>query len=44
MYRKLGFFTRIGAKSAKALGVSLAFECGLSDEQVRILGRLVLKN
>lgn len=41
MYKSLGFCDRIGAKSAKSLGVSLAFECGLSDDQVRILGRFV---
>ena len=38
-YRSLGFFTKIGAKSAKVLGVSLAFESGLNHEQIRILGR-----
>ena len=39
VYRSVGFNTHISGKSAKALGVSLAFESGMSDEQVRILGR-----
>lgn len=39
MYSALGFSTKVGGKSAKVLGVSLAFSAGLTSEQVRILGR-----
>ena len=39
MYRYIGFNTKITCKSAKCLGVSLAYEAGLTSEEVRILGR-----
>lgn len=39
MYFALGYFEKIGGKSAKVCGTSLAFEAGLTPEQVRILGR-----
>ena len=39
MYSILGFSAKVGGKSAKVLGVSLAFSAGLTSEQVRILGR-----
>ena len=39
MYADLGFSAKVGGKSAKVLGVSLAFSAGLTSEQVRILGR-----
>ena len=39
LYKKVGFDSSITAKSAKVLGVSTAFFLGLSDDQIRILGR-----
>lgn len=39
IYTKLGYPRRITGKSAKVLGVSLAFSAGLSEDDIRILGR-----
>ncbi len=39
IYSKVGFSLRITSKSAKVLGTSLAFELGMTDDQVMILGR-----
>ena len=39
LYAKVGFNTKISSKSAKVLGTSLAFELGMSNDQVMLLGR-----
>ena len=39
LLRNIGFTTRVTTKCFKILGVSTAFRCGLSTEEVRILGR-----
>jgi len=39
LYKKLGFTEIISSKSAKVLGVSTAFFLGMTDDEVRILGR-----
>ena len=39
LYKKLGFTETISSKSAKVLGVSTAFFLGMTDDEVRILGR-----
>lgn len=44
IYRSVGYNTKITCKSAKCLGVSLAYEAGLSSEEVRILGRWRCEN
>ncbi len=39
LYQKLGFAQTITSKSAKVLGVTTAFFLGMTDDEVRILGR-----
>jgi hypothetical protein len=39
MYAKCGYHINTTGKSAKVLGVTLAFELGLSNDEIRILGR-----
>ena len=39
LLQKVNFNTRVTTKCFKILGVSTAFRCGLSTEEVRILGR-----
>ena len=39
MYRGTGYLQKVTGKTAKQLGVSCAFKRGLSDDDVRLLGR-----
>lgn len=39
LYAKVGYHIRTTGKSAKVLGVTLAYQLGLSDDEIRILGR-----
>ena len=39
LYSKIGFLSKITSKSAKVLGTSLAFELGMSNDHVMLLGR-----
>jgi hypothetical protein len=39
LYEAVGYYIKTTGKSAKVLGVTLAYSLGLSDDEVRILGR-----